>query len=229
MGHIYCFTNKVNGKKYIGQTICDDNTRYNQHHSNYKNEKSEEYNSKIHQGFREFGFDNFSYEILAKDIQSQELLDELERYYIVQYDSRVPNGYNVKEGGQNGSYYWSEESKEKMVWKKGELSPDEVVELRIAYGNKESPSQIYKEKYADRMTYNAFLNIWGGRRYCSVMPEMIEKGRRIVMSQEKADQVREDYKNEKISYSALAERYGCSKSTISDILKNRIWKKSPTK
>ena len=31
MGQIYCFTNKINNKKYIGQTISDDNGRYNRH------------------------------------------------------------------------------------------------------------------------------------------------------------------------------------------------------
>lgn len=48
MGHIYCFTNKITNKKYIGQSINDPTVRYRAHKSSYQNPNSQEYNSIIH-------------------------------------------------------------------------------------------------------------------------------------------------------------------------------------
>ena len=82
MGIIYCFTNLINNKQYIGQSISPKNERYNNHKSSYKNEKNKEYNSPLHRAFRKYGFDNFKYEILVKDIKDIELLNQLEINYI---------------------------------------------------------------------------------------------------------------------------------------------------
>lgn len=85
MGIIYCYTNKINGKKYVGQTINPRN-RYNAHKSNYLNSNDKEYNSLLHQAFRKYGFENFEYEILVKDVDDIELLNELEIYYIKEFN-----------------------------------------------------------------------------------------------------------------------------------------------
>ena len=45
MGHIYCFTNKINNKKYVGQSINDNNVRYNQHIFSAKHETDKQYNT----------------------------------------------------------------------------------------------------------------------------------------------------------------------------------------
>ena len=55
--YIYLTINKINGKKYIGQTI-NPQLRYNAHKSNYKNPNHIEYNSLIHKAFRKYGFNN---------------------------------------------------------------------------------------------------------------------------------------------------------------------------
>ena len=44
------------------------------------------------------GKENFYYEILEKDIENG---DEREKYWIKFYNSFVPNGYNIQEGGLN--------------------------------------------------------------------------------------------------------------------------------
>ena len=86
MGIIYCYTNKINGKKYIGQTINPEQ-RYKAHKSSYQNPNDREYNSVLHNAFRKYGFDNFTYEILVKDIDDFEKLNELEIYFIKKYNS----------------------------------------------------------------------------------------------------------------------------------------------
>ena len=63
MKGIYKFTNKINGKSYIGQSVQLE-TRYNSHKRNYNNSNLSVYNSKFYRAIRKYGFENFDYEIL---------------------------------------------------------------------------------------------------------------------------------------------------------------------
>lgn len=226
MGYIYCFTNIINNKKYIGQTILDNNGRYNRHIYSATHKEASDYEVPIHAAIRKYGIDNFNYEILAKNIQDTDLLNLLEIYYIDFYQSQTPNGYNIQSGGKNAPKLIKEESKEKMMWAKGQLTEQEVIALRIAYANHESPKAIYEEKYKDHMHYQAFLNIWTGKRYSTVMPELIVNGRHTKITQDIADEIRNIYANQQpISYETLAKKYKVSKATIADIVKGRTWNK----
>lgn len=224
MGIIYCFTNLINNKKYIGQSINDDGSRYNNHKNAYRSEKNQEYNSPLHRAMRKYGFNNFSYEILVKDIDDIHVLNDLECYYIQKHNCLIPNGYNIEPGGKNAPKPKTQEQKVKLTWGQAELTEEEIIELRKAYANKESPKKIYDAKYKERLHYNAFLNIWSGRRYKNIMPEVIENGRHTKLTQEIADDIRKAYREEKVSYQKLAERFGISKSSVADVLKGRTWK-----
>lgn len=224
MGIIYCFTNNVNGKKYIGQSISKGNARYNNHKSGYKNPDDCEYESPLHRAFRKYGFENFTYEILAQDIENIDLLNQLEIQYIQQYNCQIPNGYNIESGGKNCAKPKTIEHRKKEIWAQAKLTEEEVIELRKAYQRKESPTKIYKEKYEDIMHYNSFLNIWSGRRYALIMPEVFENGRHTKLNAETVKLIRKDREETNLSYDKLAEKYGISKGTIADIIKKRTWK-----
>ena len=224
MGIIYCFTNNINGKKYIGQSISKGNARYNNHKSSYKNPDDCEYESPLHRAFRKHGFENFTYEILAQDIESIDLLNQLEIQYIKQYNCQIPNGYNIEPGGKNCAKPKTIEHRKKEIWAQAKLTEEEVIELRKAYQRKESPTKIYKEKYENIMHYNSFLNIWSGRRYALIMPEVFEKGRHTKLNAETVKLIRKDREETNLSYDKLAEKYGISKGTIADIIKKRTWK-----
>ena len=224
MGIIYCFTNNINGKKYIGQSISKGNARYNNHKSSYKNPDDCEYESPLHRAFRKHGFENFTYEILAQDIESIDLLNQLEIQYIQQYNCQIPNGYNIEPGGKNCVKPKTIEHRKKEIWAQAKLTEEEVIELRKAYQRKESPTKIYKEKYENIMHYNSFLNIWSGRRYALIMPEVFEKGRHTKLNAETVKLIRKDREETNLSYDKLAEKYGISKGTIADIIKKRTWK-----
>lgn len=87
---IYKFTNKIDGKSYIGQSV-DIKRRYKEH----KTRKTEY--SLFHDAIKEYGFDNFDFSII--ELCKVEELDEKEIYYIKEYNTLIPNGYNVSEGG----------------------------------------------------------------------------------------------------------------------------------
>ena len=101
MYYIYKFTNKKNGKHYIGQTN-NLQKRYNGHKSESFNPKASGYWLPFHCAIRKYGIENFSFDILEEimDGESQNFVNEREQYFIQYYNSlKDNNGYNVTIGG----------------------------------------------------------------------------------------------------------------------------------
>ena len=59
---IYCYTNLINNKKYVGQTNNLDR-RIREHKSNAFNPKSVNYNNILHKAMRKYGYDNFEIKV----------------------------------------------------------------------------------------------------------------------------------------------------------------------
>lgn len=96
---IYCITNLINGKKYIGQSNNVEK-RWGKHRKSPFNSKNESYNSPFYQAIRKYGLDNFSFEII-EECKIEEL-DEKEIYWISFYQTFPPDlgkGYNLTPGG----------------------------------------------------------------------------------------------------------------------------------
>lgn len=89
MGIIYCYTNKENGKQYVGQTINESQRKANHFHE-AMNHKTEYY---FHRAIRKYGWDAFEYEVL----EETDNLIERETYYIRKLNTLRPNGYNALE------------------------------------------------------------------------------------------------------------------------------------
>ncbi len=105
---IYKITNQINGKCYIGQSV-NIKRRWQEH---YKF-NSREQDAVIHQAFKKYGIENFSFEILEECSQNQ--LDDLEIKWIAYFDSQNPNkGYNCTSGGQGTSQCDIKLSKEQV-------------------------------------------------------------------------------------------------------------------
>ena len=87
---IYCITNNINGKQYVGQSV-DIEKRMSDHiHADS--------NSKIHQAIVKYGVQNFRFEPLIRC--SPEELDEQEVKFI-RLLGTYENGYNQTRGGQS--------------------------------------------------------------------------------------------------------------------------------
>lgn len=103
IGYIYCIRNKTNNKCYIGQTIHTIEKRWKQHIKKNNNCRY------LKNAFHKYGFNNFEINVVA---ECNDKLDDCEKEYIIEYNSLAPNGYNLRESGNNGKMH--EETKHKI-------------------------------------------------------------------------------------------------------------------
>lgn len=103
IGSIYLFVNKLNNKKYVGQTY----NKYTDRWTAHKNATDTFY---FHLALQKYGWDNFDKYVIEqsdfrlnspKEIESlKKWLDSRETYYIKQFNSNNKKfGYNLTEGG----------------------------------------------------------------------------------------------------------------------------------
>lgn len=127
-GIIYLYTSP-SGKQYVGQT-WDEQKRMNNH--KYCGGGP----SAFHSAIKKYGYENFKYEILHKDVEAQAELDALEIAEIFAHNSISPNGYNLALGGAHGRA--SEETKQKQSKsaKKRGYSADKIEKMTQAWKGK---------------------------------------------------------------------------------------------
>ena len=101
---IYKITNKITGKCYIGQTVQTLQRRWYKHLHNNRCPA-------MRDAIKKYGEDNFYIEVIDS-AETLEELNEKEIYWISHYNSVVPNGYNLQEGGKNSRC--AESTKQKL-------------------------------------------------------------------------------------------------------------------
>ena len=136
MYYIYCYANKKNQHKYVGQTN-NFNRRIREHRSCAFNENSSSYSDLIHKKIREYGEENFEITLLEKlftnDIQE---VNEREKYWIKKLESHCSTGkgYNVSWGGDSREHArtWSQEEIADMKQLIKEKTP--FIDITAKYG-----------------------------------------------------------------------------------------------
>lgn len=105
---IYLIKNLVNNKCYIGQSIRL-KTRLQDHYSTAISKKCEDQKARmiLYSAIEKYGIDNFEVTILYSEDTTEfnkvkRTLDTLEKKYIKEYKSQVPDGYNQTSGGDAG-------------------------------------------------------------------------------------------------------------------------------
>ena len=104
---IYRITNKINGKKYIGQSVNIEKRWTNEIASAF-NENRVSFDYPLSRAFRKYGVENFSFEIVQECSTSE--LNNAEMNWIQKEDSFM-NGYNQTLGGDSFSSAKSESVK----------------------------------------------------------------------------------------------------------------------
>jgi group I intron endonuclease len=95
-GIIYCATNLVNGKKYIGQTV---RTLYSRKRGHIRQALNENGELPFHCAIRKYGIENFEWVVLFDGVDDEDTLNVLEIAAIRKYKTQVPSGYNLLPGG----------------------------------------------------------------------------------------------------------------------------------
>lgn len=110
---VYIHTNKINGKRYVGQTCQNPNRRW-QNGFGYlnKTKKGDYMQPAFARAILKHGWDNFNHEVVFSNLTQNEA-NKCEQLLIEKFDTTNPNkGYNLTNGG--GNAYKSDETKKKM-------------------------------------------------------------------------------------------------------------------
>jgi len=176
--YIYKTTNLINNKIYIGLSAREVN-------------ESKSYlgsGSYLKRAISKNGRDQFTKEILESNIESKELLQEREIYYIAKYNSTNDTiGYNITSGGTGGDTISNHPDKDTIVSKIAKSSketwedPEYRAKMR-ALRLKTWSDPEYKDMMVKKMMgHPAYPNqqraaseTWTGRKH---KPESIEKCR----------------------------------------------------
>lgn len=151
---IYKITKKENGKCYVGQSNNIDR-RFQEHKT-----KGKESRIPVDIAIQLYGVEAFDFEVLEEC--SLEELNEREKYWNAFYRS-YPDGYNCNPGGDQQSI-GSNNGRAK-------LSEEDVMIIRKAYANHLRQKDVY-ELFKEKTTFGNFQNVWQGRTWAHVMPEV---------------------------------------------------------
>ena len=201
---LYKIENLINHKVYIGQSIHPQK-RWVEHcyHANAGDD-----NLPIHLAIKKYGKESFSFEVLEwnKDY------DRREAELIQQYNSLIPNGYNILDGTSNNPVFYGEDHPRNTLL---QVDIDNII--KELQENKES-DVILAEKY--NTTPKIIADINHGithRKENLTYPLRVRKGRTGGISFEIRLQIINDLKTTSLSYSELAKKYGLSKGMIGHI------------
>lgn len=163
MGYIYLRKNLSNGKCYVGQTK-DIKIR----NRKWKNLNNRYGGHVINNARKKYGADGFSFELL-KECPNDDM-NYWEMYYIKEYNSKTPNGYNSTDGGDS-AYERTDETRKKMsAAHRGKKRPDISAALK---GKKRSEET--KAKVADARRGKHYPKISAALKGRKHSPEHIAK------------------------------------------------------
>lgn len=192
--YVYKITNKINNKKYIGQTN-NLKRRFQEHlHDKRKNHP-------IHEALVKYGKENFDYEILyyGKNYNVEE------KKWIKYYNTQNKNfGYNIVEGGQDSS---GEDNPMSQITKK---QAEEIINLLL---NTDLQHQEIADKVKCSVFIVNFINI-GTSWYNSKYDYPLRSAR---LSEDKYNEIVNLLKNTKLSFDDIGKKLNLGRHIIQNI------------
>ena len=102
MGYIYCITNLINNKRYVGKTSTSIEERFQEHCRDSKKERCEK--RPLYNAMNKYGIENFIVEELEQ-IEDETTLSEREIFWIKELETYGSKGYNATKGGDGKILY----------------------------------------------------------------------------------------------------------------------------
>lgn len=113
---IYTAKNLINDKIYVGKTHFSLDDRKRKHLNESRKNKSKY--TVFQKAIRKYGFENFSWEIICK-CKNIEELNRAEIFYIKKLKTHISQrGYNMTEGGEGGDTFTNHPNKKKILAKR---------------------------------------------------------------------------------------------------------------
>lgn len=222
---IYKITEKENPKMFYVGKSNDIERRFKEHKTKTYEQSRIPFDGYI----KEKGVDAFTYEILEEC--KVEELSKKEKYWIDKLNAKASG--NKFEGGLRdvvGSHNPN-----------AKLTEEDVKKIRIAYNNHKRQKDVYEE-YKNIITFQSFQNVWQGRSWSHIMPEVFteenkqyykteqskgEQGTVAKFTNEEVINIRKRYVNEsaKNIYNDYKDRV--SYQTFQQILWGRYYSELP--
>ena len=102
MGYIYCITNLINRKKYVGKTTSTIEKRFKEHCRDSRKERCNK--RPLYDAMNKYGIENFKIDKLEY-IKDDNLLANREKYWIKKLNTWGHTGYNASKGGDGKILY----------------------------------------------------------------------------------------------------------------------------
>lgn len=174
-GWIYCITNLVNGKKYVGQTRNKGGykCRWDDHKKLLRANKHVGRNGKadhLQNAWNKYGEENFDFILLHEIISNTEeecknKLDELEIHYIKTWKLLNRDlGYNIADGG-GASNNFAGKTKEEMIEIKSKMSNSHKGKHNGFYGKHHSEYSKNKISNSKKGKYVGESNPFYGKKH----------------------------------------------------------------
>ena len=151
MGYIYTIKNMTDKKIYVGQTIQDVESRWKDHLKKGSNCRY------LKSAINKYGVDNFEFKLVCITFDNQ--LDDMEIKYIEQYNCLVPNGYNLRLGGNSGRHH--AETKQKISDTLKRRYENDIIRLNnprigkpLSEITKKKLSEVHKGKHNSQESIN---------------------------------------------------------------------------
>lgn len=219
---IYCIENKLNHKKYIGQTKQKFIKRYWYHLWSLRN--GSHFNKKLLNSFNKNNEDDFIFYMVEEEYDADKI-NELEKKYIKEFNT-IESGYNISEGGQeqNLVQYVSAESRKRV----GQLNKERMTGKKLS---EETKRRMREASHHQRQSEDGRRRISEAMKNRIVSDETKEKLRNAnigskspvaVLDEEKVKEIKISLMDG-VKQSELAKQFNVSYGVISAIKHNRTW------
>lgn len=224
---IYLIDNKINNKKYIGQST----NLYRRMLEHQR--RTEQY---IDKAIQKYGVDSFNFFVV--EYLPVDELDQAEQKWIKHYNSISPAGYNIVL--KTGLNYGENNSQSKLTEK-------DVIFIREKYYNKEYDfsSEIWRE-FFPHLSQGTIENVFHWRTWNHILPEyntsdlreyykskQVHTGYRqrgedsptSILTEEEVIRIRILY--ETLTFKELSVKMNCNERVIKSIIYGQNWKHLP--